>query len=220
MIKLCVFDIDGTLLNSIKSLSYAMTENMKIYGYKEIDIEHTKLFVGDGYEKFVERSLIYCGDTKLEHYNEACKSYRKIFDANCLKDVVPYEGMVETLGNLKKLGIMLEVLSNKPQPGAEENIANFFEKDLFYRVYGERTGIPRKPDPTLLNLMLKELNIKKDECMYFGDTNTDMQTGKSAGVVTVGVTWGFRDRTELESFNPNHIIDKPTEIIDLLKYHD
>ena len=183
MIKLCVFDIDGTLLNSIKSLSYAMTENMKIYGYKEIDIEHTKLFVGDGYEKFVERSLIYCGDTKLEHYNEACKSYRKIFDANCLKDVVPYEGMVETLGNLKKLGI-------------------------------------RKPDPTLLNLMLKELNIKKDECMYFGDTNTDMQTGKSAGVVTVGVTWGFRDRTELESFNPNHIIDKPTEILDLLKYHD
>lgn len=217
MIKACVFDIDGTLLNTLKSLSLAQSANMALYGYGEIDEEHTKMFVGDGYKKFIERSLQYVGDMDLEHYEEACKTYPAIFNKHCLDQVRPYEGMVEALKELKKMGIRLGVVSNKPQYGADKNIETFFERGLFQKVYGERPEVPRKPDPTMILEMLKELEVKPEECMYFGDTNTDMLTGQAAKVITIGVTWGFRDREELESFQPDNIIDHPSQIIDLIK---
>ena len=185
---------------------------MEHLGYRAIDEEHTKIFVGEGYQKFIQNALIYSGDTECTHQEEAEKFYLETFEKTCLDGVKPYDGVVEALKKLKEKGILLGVLSNKSQDRAEDNIYSQFGKDLFDLVYGEREGIPKKPDPTALLAMLKELNICPEECMYFGDTSTDMQTGRAAKVHTVGVLWGFRDRKELESFSPEKLLSHPSEI--------
>lgn len=216
MIKACVFDLDGTLLDTLFALSDTMSRVMRELGFKEIDIEHTKKFVGDGYENFVEKSLIYVGDKELKNKEEACRRYIEIFKENSLNGVRLYEGIDMVLDILKQKGIKLAVLSNKPQNRVEDNIYHFFGKDLFDKVYGEREGIKRKPDPTALAMLLDELGVENHECLYFGDTDTDMKTGKAAGVLTVGVLWGFRDEEELSFYMPEHIISNPRRILDLI----
>lgn len=104
------------------------------------------------------------------------------------------------------------MLSNKPHPRTVENIETVFGPGYFDYVAGEQPGIPRKPDPAGVKLILDRFGVKPEECLYFGDTNTDMKTGLGAGLQTVGVTWGFRDREELESFHPQHIISHPDEV--------
>ena len=195
MIRACIFDLETISLT------------MEHLGYRAIDEEHTKIFVGEGYQKFIQNALIYSGDTECTHQEEAEKFYLETFEKTCLDGVKPYDGVVEALKKLKEKGILLGVLSNKSQDRAEDNIYSQFGKDLFDLVYGEREGIP-----TALLAMLKELNVCPEECMYFGDTSTDMQTGRAAKVHTVGVLWGFRDRKELESFSPEKLLSHPSEI--------
>ena len=104
------------------------------------------------------------------------------------------------------------VLSNKPEEAARKNINEFFDEGLFERVYGQKEGIPRKPDPAMLNSLIQELEVNKDEILYFGDTSTDMLTANNAKVRAVGVLWGFRDRKELEAYSPYKIIEAPSDI--------
>ena len=212
MIRACIFDLDGTLLDTLHALKETISLTMEHLGYRAIDEEHTKIFVGEGYQKFIQNALIYSGDTECTHQEEAEKFYLETFEKTCLDGVKPYDGVVEALKKLKEKGILLGVLSNKSQDRAEDNIYSQFGKALFDLVYGEREGIPKKPDPTALLAMLKELNVCPEECMYFGDTSTDMQTGRAAKVHTVGVLWGFRDRNELESFSPEKLLSHPSEI--------
>lgn len=215
MIKACIFDIDGTLLDTLENLCICMSDTMEHFGYQRITPEDTRYFVGDGYQKFVERALLHCGDANLSNFEEACKVYRGIFKEKCVNGIKPYEGIVEALDTLKENGIKVGVLSNKPQHGAVENMNQVFGEQYFSKVLGENEGVPKKPNPTMLLKMIEEFGLKKDEVMYFGDTNTDMKTGKSAGVITVGVTWGFRDVEELERFLPEYIIHHPREIVDI-----
>ena len=126
--------------------------------------------------------------------------------------VKPYDGIRELLEALKSRGISIAVLSNKPHARTVENIETIFGKGYFDYVAGEQPGIPRKPDPAGVRRILDRFRVKPEECLYFGDTSTDMQTGLGAGLVTVGVTWGFRDRTELESFHPQYVISHPREV--------
>ena len=190
---------------------------MKYFGFKDIDKEHTKYFVGEGAQKFVDRSLIYNGDTYLEFSKEAYEVYNDFFSKYCLVDVKPYEGITELLDELKKLNIKTVVLSNKSQEGVEKNINNIIGENVFDLLYGEREGIPKKPDPTSLNMIIKELGLSKDEILYVGDTATDMLTALAAEVKSVGVLWGFRDENELRENKADFIINTPGEIIDIIK---
>lgn len=216
MIKACIFDIDGTLLDTLENLCMCMSETMETFGYQRITEKETRYFVGDGYRKFVERALLHSGDVALSHFEEACEVYRKIFNEKCKNRVRPYDGILKALDELKKNDIKIGVLSNKPHHGAVETMDLVFGKDYFSQVRGEQEGILRKPDPGMLLKMVEDFGLNKDEVMYFGDTNTDMQTGKSAGVITVGVTWGFRDLDELMQFSPEYIIHHPHEIVELV----
>lgn len=216
MVKCCIFDLDGTLLNTLGALSYCISRTMNELGYGDIDEEHTKIFVGEGYKEFVRRALIYSGDTNLKHFETASEIYLEIFEKYSMRNVRPYPGMEAVLKNLRSRGIRLAVLTNKPQERAEENIFNIFGKDIFERVCGEREGILLKPDPGSLNQLIADLGINKEEVLYFGDTSTDMQTGKNAAVKTVGVLWGFRSREELENFQPDHLIMQPEDIEKLI----
>lgn len=212
MIRCCIFDLDGTLLDTLKALAYTTNLTLERFGYGPVDEAHIKQFVGDGYKKLMERSLLYSGDTKLEHYEESLPVYMEVFARHCMYQVKPYDGIPELLEGLKARGIKIAVLSNKPHERTVENIETVFGKGYFDWVAGEQPGVPKKPDPAGVNRILEKFGVAPEECLYFGDTNTDMKTGLGAGLTTVGVTWGFRDREELESFHPQHIISHPSQV--------
>ncbi len=212
MYRCCIFDLDGTLLDTIHALTYTTNLVLKRLGLGTVDEEHMKHFVGDGYRMQMERSLKYAGDPELTHYEESLSIYLEEFASNCLYQVGPYPGIREMTEFLKAGGVKLAVLSNKPHPRTVENIEAVFGKGYFDAVCGEREGIPKKPDPRGLLALAQELEVPLEECLYFGDTNTDMLTGKNAGVDTVGVLWGFRGREELEAFSPKYLIESPGEV--------
>lgn len=212
MIRCCIFDLDGTLLNTLKALTLTVNLTLEHFGYEPVDEDHVRQFVGDGYKLLMERVLRYRGDEQLEHYEESLKVYLELFAVHSMDGVHPYDGICELLEELKKRGVKTAVLSNKPHPRTVENIETVFGPGYFDYVAGEQPGIPRKPDPAGVKLILDRFGVKPEECLYFGDTNTDMKTGLGAGLQTVGVTWGFRDREELESFHPQHIISHPDEV--------
>lgn len=217
MYRLCIFDLDGTLLNTISALTFTTNETLKAFGLLGITPEQTKRMVGDGYKKLVERALLACGDKELIHYEAAQLVYMDNFAKYCMKDVVPYDGIPHLLEYLKDRGIKLAVYSNKPHYQAVEGIETIFGSGYFDCIRGEQADTPKKPAPDGALLVCRQLGMTPSDCLYLGDTNTDMRTGLSAGMDTVGVTWGFRDREELLSFNPKYIVDRPEQVEEIFK---
>lgn len=219
MYKCCIFDLDGTLVNSIYAIQKAVNDTLARCSLGPISEEDTKIYVGDGYRPLIERALKACGDKELKHYEDSLNVYNEVFRECCMYRVEAYEGIRELLAFLKEHGIRIAVLSNKPHARTLDNVNGVFGTGLFDAVYGEREpeGIRKKPAPDGVWDILKEFKAEKEECLYFGDTNTDMETGRNAGVDTVGVTWGFRSREELKAYNPKLIADHPSEIISLVK---
>ena len=164
MYKCCIFDLDGTLVNSIYALQRSVNETLKIWGFREITLEETRQFVGDGYKKLLERSLLACEDETLSHYEEAVKRYEGIFKECCLYRVEAYEGIRELLQFLKEQGICTAVLSNKPHARTLDNVNGVFGEALFDRVYGERErpGITKKPGPHWVCALAGELGFLRE----------------------------------------------------------
>jgi len=212
MYRLCIFDLDGTLLNTVGALTYATNLTLDQFGLGHVSPEQIKRIVGDGYRMQMERALKLCGDEALTHHEESLPIYMENFSKYCMKDVAPYDGIPHLLEYLKGKGIKIAVFSNKPHHQAMENIETIFGAGYFDVIRGEQPGTPKKPDPAGALIICRELLIAPEECLYLGDTNTDMKTGIAAGMDTVGVTWGFRDREELLSFGPKYLADHPAEV--------
>lgn len=217
MYKVCIFDLDGTLTDTVESLTYSVNATLSELGLSQITEEQCKAFVGSGARKLIERSLKAAGDPELLHVEKAMEVYGRVFKENCTYHVAPYEGIVEMLDTLKTLGVRLAVLSNKPHLQTKDVVATFFGADIFTCVQGQQEGIPRKPDPAAVFMIAKELNVATEECLYIGDSDVDMQTGNAAGVTTIGVTWGFRSREVLKENGAAYIVDKAQEIISIVK---
>lgn len=216
MIKAAIFDLDGTLADTLDSIAYCANETLRRQGYAPIEKQEYRYLVGDGAATLVERALKKSGDTELAHFTEAMQDYTEIFEEYCMYKVKPYEGIVSTLEALKHAGIKTAVLSNKPHPRTMKVIRDLFGEGMFDVVAGQKPEIEKKPSPEGVFAILRELQLEKDEVLYLGDTNTDMKTGKSAGVFTIGVLWGFRDRQELEENHADAIIAEPAEILKYL----
>lgn len=219
MYRCCIFDLDGTLVNSIYAIQKSVNMTLEHFGMEPISVEETKMYAGDGYKKLMERSLMAKGDEKLTRYEEALKLYSENFKQVCLYRVEPYDGVREMLEFLRAHKVKIAVLSNKPHARAIDNVEGVFGKGYFDLVMGEQEsrGIRRKPAPDGVFFCAKELGVDRKECLYLGDTNTDMKTGQAAEVDTVGVTWGFRDRAELEAFHPAYLADHPSQIVQIIK---
>ncbi len=215
MIKTCIFDLDGTLTDTVRTIAhFANTETSK-YGFPPAPVENFKYFAGDGARMLIHRVLAYHGventaleETLLHRYNAA-------YDADFLYLCALYDGIADMIQELHRRGIQLAVLSNKPQTTAEKTVHAFFGGDTFSVVFGQREGVPLKPDPAGLFEILTLLGCKKQECLYIGDTAVDIHTGNSANLTTVGVLWGFRNREELESAGAHHIIAHPSDLLSL-----
>ncbi|MCI8416398.1 MAG: HAD family hydrolase [Lachnospiraceae bacterium] len=215
MIGACIFDLDGTLCDSVVSIGTCVNHVLEEFGLPSVEIERFYYFVGDGVHQLILRTLAYVGAP--ENLAEAVMArYLKRFREECLYQVKPYEGIIAMLQAIHKRGIPMAVLSNKPHENTRKVIYTLFGKDTFAVVRGQQEGIPRKPDPRGALMEAELLGILPEECLYVGDTATDMRTGNRAGMVTVGVLWGFRDREELMANHAAHIIGHPRELVNLL----
>ena len=212
MIKACIFDLDGTLADTLESMAYVANEIMQKYGLKTLPTDNFRYYSGEGADMLMQRALTDAGDKELIHYEEGRRLYREMFAADPMYKVVPYEGMPETLKELKKRGIRLAVCSNKPHPAAVKVIAQLYGDD-FDMVLGQSDAIRRKPAPDGPLMIAGKFGVRPEECMYVGDTSTDMKTGKAAGMFTVGALWGFRDREELNANGADLVAEHPTDLV-------
>lgn len=213
MKKICIFDLDGTLADTLESLVFSVQETLKEMKLPIITEEQCQSFVGNGARNLMERSIQAAGDQDAKRIQEAMDIYGRIFDENCTYHVTPYEGIPEILGELKKLGIRLIVLSNKPHRQTVKVVETVFGKDCFDLILGQREGIERKPSPAGIFEILQKFEMETSECLYIGDSEVDVATGANAKVTTLAVTWGFRTREELSKTGTAFLIDGPEEII-------
>lgn len=216
MKKAVIFDLDGTLSDSIASLKYCGDRALAPFGYGPYSESDYKYFVGDGAANLIKRALIKSGDRELVHFDEAFALYKQYFAADCMYRVKPYEGIPELLAALKDRGVRIAVLSNKPHEQSVEVVESLFGRGYFDLVQGQKEGVPIKPDPGGVFVILKEFGLAAGDILYLGDTATDMRTGKAAGAFTVGALWGFRDRKELEESHADAIIERPAELLNFL----
>ena len=217
MYKACIFDLDGTLTDTLESLTHSVNLTLQEVGLGQITDEQCKSFVGNGARRLIEESLKAAGDSEALKIEEAMEAYGRIFKVHCTYHVKPYDGIVSLLKNLKNDGVKLAVLSNKPHLRTLDVVDMFFEKDTFTCVYGQCEGVPRKPDPAGIYITLEKLGVTKEECLYIGDSEADIKAGRAAGVDTVGVLWGFRTKEVLEALGATYIIDKPEKIYSIVK---
>lgn len=216
MIKYAIFDLDGTLLDTIKTITYYVNLVLKRENIREISEDECKYFVGNGAKLLIKRALESRKISDEAVFSRVYEEYNREYNLNTLYLTKPYENIPELIFELKKRNVSLAVLSNKPDYATKDVIEAFFPGD-FAVVHGGREGIPLKPEPDGVFEICKELSADISEAIYVGDTNVDMQTGKRAGAKkTIGVSWGFRTREELMEYGADVIVDSPLEILEHL----
>ena len=212
MKKLVIFDLDGTLLDTIADLAESANHALKQLGYPTRDVETIRTFVGNGVNKLLFRALPDEEKTE-ENMMRMRTHFVPYYDAHNADLSAPYPGIVALLEELQAKGLRMAVASNKYQEATVKLVKHYFPMIDFVEVLGQREGINVKPDPTIVFDILQKAGVSKEETLYVGDSGVDMQTAINAGVDAVGVTWGFRSRTELESFHPMGLIDKAEELL-------
>ena len=213
MKKAVIFDLDGTLADTIASITYCGNLALSRFGLPSFGEEDYKHFVGDGAAMLIRRALLAAGDERLEHFDEVYEAYLEIFAKDCMYQVKPYEGICALLEELKRLSVRIAVLSNKPDRDSLRVVEALFGKGYFDFVQGQRADIPRKPDPAGVYRIMEAFGLSAGDFLYVGDSGVDMKTGRAAGIFTVGVLWGFRDREELVENGADAVISKPLELL-------
>ena len=211
-IKLVIFDLDGTLLNTISDLAHSSNFALEQNGFPGHPIEAYKFFVGNGINKLIERALPE-NEKSEENITRVKNSFRTYYDEHNTDYTIPYEGINELLITLQSYGCILAVASNKYQAATEKLIRYSFPDISFAAVFGQRENVPVKPDPAIVYDILKITDISPEEAFYIGDSGVDMQTALNSGIFSIGVTWGFRPRAELEAAGADYIADTTAEIL-------
>lgn len=214
MIKLCVFDLDGTVMDTLDSIAWFVNCTLNKMGYPKIETEKFKYFAGDGRAALIHRSLEYVGADSDENFALATKLYDEAYEGNSMHLTKPFDGILEELTKLKNSGVIIAVLSNKPHNVAKAVIEKTFGADFFAHVEGQRDSVPKKPSPQGFLAISQKFGVAPDECMMVGDTNVDMMTGANAGAHPLGVLWGFRPRKELEDNGAEIILEKVKGLAD------
>lgn len=212
MKKIVVFDLDGTLVDSIADLGNAVNFALKEYNLPLHPMSDYYGFVGNGMEDLVRRSM---GDKGADDqlYAKVRKAFDGYYNAHCNDNTVPYEGIAELLYELKSKNIKTAVLTNKAQQYVGGILAKCFPDHSFAAFYGQRNGVERKPHPQGFELLLSDLGVKKEDCLYIGDSEVDVKTAQNAGVDLVGVTWGYRSKDVLVNAGAEILADTPKEIL-------
>lgn len=214
-IRLIVFDLDGTLVASLEGISFSMNRVLKQHGYPLLSLEDTRLFVGDGLKKVVERSVPEKERTS-EIIDVLYRELREIYSTGYAHQLKLYPGISQTLDALVKRGIKIAINTNKNQDISEKIVQDLLFHWPILKVVGSKTNLPKKPNPQGLASIMKELQVAPEDTLYVGDTSIDLETAKNAGVRCISVLYGFRRKNELIPYHPTYMIEDPTELIALL----
>lgn len=210
--RACIFDLDGTLADTLRSIAYFSNGALAEFGLPPIETEEYKRMVGNGADLLIRRMLDRVGAGFSEEETARVRAeYDHRYESEPMKLVTAYPGMPELLARLKAKGVKVGILSNKPDNMAKAVVAELYGT-LPDAVYGQREGVPIKPDPAGALDLAKELGVSPEEALYIGDTWVDMDTGRSAGMDTCGVLWGFRDREELLSHGAKYLAGTAEEL--------
>lgn len=216
-VKAVIFDLDGTLINSIKDIANNMNEALKMYGFEGHTEGEYKYLVGIGASNLVRDALPEKSRNDDELIKKVHKTYTQLYDKNYLNNTYVYNGITELLRYLTGKGIKLAVLSNKPHEFTVRIIKELFKDFNFEVILGQQEALPKKPSPDGAMLIVKTLKIKPQDFIYMGDSAVDIKTAKAAGMVSVGVLWGFRSYGELINEGADYIIKKPADIIKIVE---
>lgn len=207
-----IFDLDGTLLNTIGDLADSVNEALRKFGFPTLSEAEVQQRVGNGIQKLVTRSL---PENTPDSVQEACfAAFGEAYEERMMVRTRPYEGIVHLLHELQKRQLRVGVLSNKYDAAAKALVSYYFG-DLCQYTIGEIQGVPRKPDPTLAFRLMEELQVDAANTLYVGDSDTDMLTAKNAGLLAVGVSWGFRDESVLVQGGADIVVHEPKTILQL-----
>ncbi len=207
--KLAVFDLDGTVLNTIGGLTHAVNAALAMNGLPARSREEVQAMVGNGTRKLIERALGDDADPVL--ISKVYSDYQKYYAENCSYDTYPYDGIKQMLIKLNEAGIKCAVVTNKPDIPAKKLIQENFGS-LIAETHGNVPEVPVKPDPTFVYETMKNLGVKPSEAVYIGDSDVDIRTGKNAGIDYISVDWGFRTREFLLANGAERIFSKPCEL--------
>ena len=207
-----LFDLDGTLADSLADLANATNAALQAVGCPPHPPARYRIMVGDGARTLCIRAV---PADRPDLVDEVRRRMRDHYAAHCFDETRLYPGILELVRALADRGCQLAVLSNKPDDFTNQMIAHYFQPNPFQIVRGHRADTPLKPDPTSALAIARELKIPPADWLYLGDTNTDMQTAQAAGMVPVGVLWGFRERAELLASGAAEIIAKPADLLQL-----
>ena len=215
MKSLVIFDLDGTLVNTIDDLGTATNHALQAMGYPEHPIPSYRSMVGNGVRKLIERALP--DEARTTRIIEAMRMhFREYYDKHLWDLSTPYPGIPELLGELVERGVHIAVASNKYQEAVTPIIDHFFGNLPWAAIHGNREGVPVKPDPSVVFSILTECPTAKADVLYVGDSGVDMETARRACVESCGVTWGFRPRQELVKAYADHIVSNPDDILTLI----
>lgn len=210
MYKFVVFDMDGTVVNSIGDISAAMNRSLIKMGYNTYTEKEYCYLVGNGMEILCRRALPGADEETIQ---KLISIYKNDYLNNCCENTVIYDGVKEAIDALNEHGVKCAIISNKPHPQAMEVADKLFSDDMFIEVMGQKPEFPIKPAPDSLLYMIKKYGYDLSEVAFVGDTSVDMELGNSAGVFPIGVTWGFRERQELEDANAGAVVDTAEELL-------
>lgn len=214
LFELCIFDLDGTLVNSLDDLADATNHALVKNGFAKHPVARYRYFVGNGVPLLIRRAL---GENACEKAEQAVlRDFNEYYDRHFDDKTRPYEGNTALLRALSDRGVRYGVLSNKPDNFVKQIVSRLLPDYPFAWVQGKSDAFPKKPDPAALEHIIRSLGVKKENTLYIGDSDVDIRTGKNAGVTTCGVLWGFRDIAELEVAGADHIVAEPKEILALI----
>ena len=208
-----IFDLDGTLLNTLGDLRAATNHALEVRGLPPRSMEEIRQFIGNGIRLLICRAMPE--GTPEAEIDAALDDFKAYYAAHIHDRTVPYDGIPQLLTALRKRGIQVAVLSNKIDSASQQLIEYFFpgKTDV---VFGEHVGVPRKPDPTSCRMVMQQLGVQPEQVLYVGDSGTDMQTAKNAGLYAVGVTWGFRSKEVLLEYGADILVHRPEQILQIL----
>ena len=216
--KAVIFDLDGTLVDSLADLSDSVNLMLESYGFPTHEVEKYRYFVGNGSKKLMERTLPRDKAASAEFVEEALAKYKAIYKERLLEKTRPYNGVRELLEELKSRGIPLGVCTNKHNDAALTIVKILFPPGTFEEVLGDRPGFPKKPNPATPLEIASHLGVKPDEVAYLGDTSVDMETAVHAGFLPVGVLWGFRPEEELVKSGAKVLLKAPLELLEKVEF--
>lgn len=213
--KAFIFDLDGTLIDSLADLAEAVNRMLEQHGYPRAPLSAFPRYIGDGVRALVTRALPQ-DVLEKEDIEARIADYQRHYADTWRSETRPYTGMLETLDDLHARGMKLAVLSNKPDHFTKLCCAHFFPDVPFMPVLGARPGVPRKPDPQAALEICRELQVLPEDCAFIGDSGIDMATAVNAGMLPVGVRWGFRGEAELLEHGARELVSHPDDIVCLV----